>query len=134
MKTAFAAITLSLFGTTLAAPSFQRLIESDTYDFTFHTACPFRIATNVESCPNIYSFYFPEGAANVESYQLTLVNKNRQKASDLISTSPKYQCGSYEGDVGNIDTECKSANGGEFYFLVSGGSWALNYTWAFVLR
>ncbi|KAL2786073.1 hypothetical protein BJX66DRAFT_40573 [Aspergillus keveii] len=153
MKITFATLALSLFGSTLAAPaaqatepnsypvsvgnlSLKHLIESDTYDFTFHATrrsptgepiesviChtawnkngPYPSASAPESCAYIYSFYFAEGAANVESYQLTLIDENGQEASGLIATGPKYQCGPYEGDIGNIDTECRSTNGGEFY-------------------
>ncbi|KAJ0417636.1 hypothetical protein BJY00DRAFT_289309 [Aspergillus carlsbadensis] len=153
MNTTFAALAFSLFGSTLAAPaaqgtrpnpdpisvgnlSLKHLIESDSYDFTFHATrrspagepietvtChtawdrngPYPSASNLEFCAYIYSFYFPEGAANVESYQLTLVDENWQEYSGLITTGLRYQCGPYEGDIGNIDTECRSTNGGEFY-------------------
>ncbi|KAL4785031.1 hypothetical protein BJX76DRAFT_195765 [Aspergillus varians] len=156
MKTTFAALALSLLGTTLAIPtpqatsdpnpypvsvgglSMKHLIESDTYDFTFeatrrsssgealetvtcHTSlingAPFPDPTSPVACSSTYTFYFPSGAADVESFELALSGPDGD-ASGLIAVGPKYLCGPYMGDIGNIDTECRSANGGEFYLKV----------------
>ncbi|KAL3473726.1 hypothetical protein BJX99DRAFT_261127 [Aspergillus californicus] len=157
MKTTFAAIALSLFGATVAAPaptttpqpnpypvsvgniSLKHLIESDTYDFTFYATSrsltgepgetvychsawnnggPYLNAGNPEACASIYSFFFEEGIADIENYQLTLVVPGGDVATATIATGPKYQCGPYHGEIGNIDTECRTTNGGEFYLKV----------------
>ncbi|KAL4916402.1 hypothetical protein BDW62DRAFT_186304 [Aspergillus aurantiobrunneus] len=119
--------------------SLKHLIESDGYDFTMdvttrlidgeptatttcHTAWnkggPYPdLPTQVDCEDFVYSFWFPQGVADVESWQLTVRGPGGD-ASGLISTGPKYLCGPYEGDIGNIDTECRSANGGEFYLAV----------------
>ncbi|KAL2825459.1 hypothetical protein BDW59DRAFT_72904 [Aspergillus cavernicola] len=130
--------TINPYPVSVANLSLKHLIESNTYDFTLdvttrtttgegtdtincHTAWnhggPYPNISNAGECEYIYSFYFPEGAANVESYQLA-VRGPHGEASTLISTGPRYQCGPYEGDIGNIDTECRSINGGEFYLAV----------------
>ncbi|KAL5339786.1 hypothetical protein BJX70DRAFT_147216 [Aspergillus crustosus] len=161
MKTTFAAIGLSLIGTTLAAPaaaaapettptpnpypvsisniSLKHLIESDGYDFTFHATSrtpygepiesvychtawnnngPYPDTTTPEACAFIYSFFFPGGVANTESFTLTVRDEAGVEASAPIEQGPKYLCGPYQGEIGNIDTECRSTNGGEFYLKV----------------
>ncbi|KAL2820841.1 hypothetical protein BDW59DRAFT_164536 [Aspergillus cavernicola] len=115
--------------------SLKHLIESDTYDFTFyattrslegealetvycHTAWsnggPYLGANAPEACASVYSFFFEEGAADIQSYQLSVIGPEG-KATGTIATGPKYQCGPYQGTIGNIDIDCRTTNGGEFY-------------------
>ncbi|KAL4935141.1 hypothetical protein BDV06DRAFT_229095 [Aspergillus oleicola] len=118
--------------------SLKHLIESDGYDFTFHATTrtldgeatdsvtchtawnkdgPYPDSSTPAACAYIYSFWFPSGVGNVESYELTVRGPGGD-ASAVIEQGPKYQCGAYEGDVGNIDFECRSVDGGEFYLAI----------------
>ncbi|KAL2869393.1 uncharacterized protein BJX67DRAFT_28580 [Aspergillus lucknowensis] len=119
--------------------SLKHLIESDGIDFTidvterladgtpmttvtchtyWNTGGPYPSQTSPIYCPDrIHSFWFPQGVPNTENFELAVRGPGGD-ASGQIASGPKYQCGPYEGDIGNIDTECKSTQGGEFYLSV----------------
>lgn len=72
-------------------------------------------AKSPEPCVDpAYSFFFPTGAFNVEKYEVAAEGP-AGTAVTFIESGYKYQCGPYTGSVGNVDTECKTINGGEFY-------------------
>jgi hypothetical protein len=71
--------------------------------------------TSAEPCANAaYQYWFPTGVNNVESYEI-VIEGPVGSASTKIETGYKYQCGPYTGTIHNIDKECKTINGGEFY-------------------
>ncbi|KAJ5506611.1 hypothetical protein N7453_005568 [Penicillium expansum] len=116
--------------------SLKHTIEGNTWDLTFyltsrslagealetttcHTAWTNGTlpvgAKSPESCADTaYSFFFPTGAFNVEKYEIAAEGP-AGTAVTSIESGYKYQCGPYRGSVGNVDTECKTINGGEFY-------------------
>ncbi|CRL28946.1 unnamed protein product [Penicillium camemberti] len=116
--------------------SLKHTIEGDTWDLTYqitsrsptsealgtttcHTAWSNGTlpvgAKSPEPCVDpAYAFFFPTGAFNVEKYEVA-VEGPAGTAVTFIESGYKYQCGPYTGSVGNVDTECKTINGGEFY-------------------
>ncbi|KAJ5196064.1 hypothetical protein N7449_006543 [Penicillium cf. viridicatum] len=116
--------------------SLKHTIEGDTWDLSFYltsrnpagealeTATCHTAWTNgtlpvgaksPEPCVDpAYSFFFPTGAFNVEKYEVAAEGP-AGTAVTFIESGYKYQCGAYTGPVGNVDTECKTINGGEFY-------------------
>ncbi|KGO47886.1 hypothetical protein PEXP_015790 [Penicillium expansum] len=116
--------------------SLKHTIEGNTWDLTFyltsrslagealetttcHTAWTNGTlpvgAKSPEPCADTaYSFFFPTGASNVEKYEIAAEGP-AGTAVTSIESGYKYQCGPYTGSVGNVDTECKTINGGEFY-------------------
>ncbi|KAJ5849891.1 hypothetical protein N7455_009747 [Penicillium solitum] len=137
MKTSFAAI-LSLAGAAFAAPatesqvnpysigdlSLKHTIEGDTWDLIFYltSRSPAGLTAHFLSAPRAPSLaltlptpsFFPTGAFNVEKYEVAAEGP-AGTAVTFIESGYKYQCGPYTGSVGNVDTECKTINGGEFY-------------------
>jgi hypothetical protein len=65
----------------------------------------------------LYQFFFLTGASDVENYDLAIQGPMGTGASTLVSGN-KYQCGAYAGPIVNVDEECKTVNGGEFYVKV----------------
>ncbi|KAJ5349454.1 hypothetical protein N7541_007181 [Penicillium brevicompactum] len=116
--------------------SLKHLIESDTFDLVWtvtsrgptgddlgSTTC--HTAWNNGSIPNgpknpeacvdtAYKYWFPTGASDLESFEI-VIEGPEGSAITTIEAGPKYQCGPYTGTIGNIDKECKTTNGGEFY-------------------
>ncbi|CAI7619072.1 unnamed protein product [Penicillium discolor] len=116
--------------------SLKHTIEGDTWDLTFYltSRSPAGEALETTTCHTAwtngtlpigakspepcvdpaYSFFFPTGAFNVEKYEVAAEGP-AGTAVTFIESGYKYQCGPYTGSVGNVDTECKTINGGEFY-------------------
>ncbi|CAI7643922.1 unnamed protein product [Penicillium glandicola] len=116
--------------------SLKHTIEGDTWDLTFYltsrslagetletTTCHTAWTNGTlpvgpkspEPCADTaYSFFFPTGAFNVEKYEVAAEGP-AGAAVTLIESGYKYQCGPYTGSIGNVDTECKTINSGEFY-------------------
>ncbi|KAL2823797.1 hypothetical protein BDW59DRAFT_162960 [Aspergillus cavernicola] len=61
-----------------------------------------------------YFFWLPNGAPDPEHWTVIVDGPEGQGEGD-IDFGNKYKCGRYEGEIGNIDTECKTTNGGWFY-------------------
>ncbi|KAJ5956082.1 hypothetical protein N7501_010361 [Penicillium viridicatum] len=116
--------------------SLKHTIEGDTLDLTFYltSRSPAGEALETTRChtawnngklpvgpkspeacaDSAYSFSFTTGAYNLEKYEIA-VEGPAGTAVTFIESGNKYQCGPYTGTVGNVDTECKTINGGEFY-------------------
>ncbi|KAJ5405191.1 hypothetical protein N7465_006475 [Penicillium sp. CMV-2018d] len=116
--------------------SLKHTIEGDTLDLTFYltSRSPAGEALETTRCHTAwnngklpvgpkspepcadpaYSFFFTTGAYNLEKYEIA-VEGPAGTAVTFIESGNKYQCGPYTGTVGNVDTECKTINGGEFY-------------------
>jgi hypothetical protein len=76
---------------------------------------PVASADAPEACENAaYTFFFPNGLADTANYQVSVNGPDGLAVTDILS-GPRYQCGPYTGELGNIDTECSTINGGEFY-------------------
>ncbi|KAL5339423.1 hypothetical protein BJX70DRAFT_397625 [Aspergillus crustosus] len=61
-----------------------------------------------------YFFWLPNGAPDPEHWTVIVDGPNGQ-GEGVIEFGNKYSCGPYTGEIGNIDTECKTTNGGWFY-------------------
>ncbi|KAL4879728.1 hypothetical protein BJY04DRAFT_192800 [Aspergillus karnatakaensis] len=73
-------------------------------------------AENPVSCADpTFAFFFPTGIKNLEEYELTVSGPDGT-VSGSIAHGPKYACGPYEGVIEGVVYECKTTNGGEFYF------------------
>ncbi|OJJ60538.1 hypothetical protein ASPSYDRAFT_29071 [Aspergillus sydowii CBS 593.65] len=110
------------------------LIESNTWDLTISITKrdPYGAALESTSChsawidgatyvarevcqdPN-YAFWLPNGAPNPREGWDVIVDGPAGQAEGAIAYGPKYSCGPYEGEIGNIDTECATRNGGWFF-------------------
>ncbi|KAF9885588.1 hypothetical protein FE257_012794 [Aspergillus nanangensis] len=119
--------------------SLKHLIESQTWDFTFtlterspsgeaqgSTNCHVGWVNGDVAVPPAspapcddtrFHFFFPTGASNDENYDLAIEGPVGTGSTEIIA-GPKYQCGPYDGPIGNIDRECKIVNGGAFYVKV----------------
>ncbi|KAJ5959591.1 uncharacterized protein N7479_006741 [Penicillium vulpinum] len=116
--------------------SLKHTIEGDTWDLGFYLTSrnPTGEALETTTCHTAwtngtlpvgpkspepcadpdFSFFFPAGAFNIERYEVAAEGP-AGAAVAVIESGYKYQCGPYTGPVGNVDTECKTINGGEFY-------------------
>ncbi|CAG7937797.1 unnamed protein product [Penicillium nalgiovense] len=116
--------------------SLKHTIEGDTWDMKFYltSRSPMSEALETTVCHTgwtngtlpvgpkspepcadpAYSFFFPAGASDVEKYEIAAEGP-AGTAVNVIESGYKYQCGPYTGPVGNVDMECKTINGGEFY-------------------
>lgn len=71
--------------------------------------------TSPKTCADpAFTFWFPNGVSDVESYSV-IANGPAGEAGGVISFGPKYQCGPYSGHLDDVDKECKTTNGGQFY-------------------
>ncbi|KGO76171.1 hypothetical protein PITC_091960 [Penicillium italicum] len=61
-----------------------------------------------------YPFFSPTGAFSVEKYEVAAQGP-AGTAVTSIEPGYKYQGVPYTGSAGNVDTECKITNGGQFY-------------------
>ncbi|KAL3473425.1 hypothetical protein BJX99DRAFT_233704 [Aspergillus californicus] len=116
--------------------SLKHLTESNTYNIIFYatsftdagealetTTCQTAWNPSVPAGPEdpqacadpTFTFYFPTGITSLEDYDITLTGPNGTVSGEIAS-GPKYACGPYEGTIAGIDYECKTTNGGQFYF------------------
>ncbi|KAJ5513451.1 hypothetical protein N7463_003003 [Penicillium fimorum] len=123
MKTCFVTIAISLASTTFAAPvtesraypysigdlSLKHTIEGDTWDLTFHLTS--RSGTGEALETTTCHTAWINGKLPYE----VAAEGPAGAAVTFIESGYKYQCGPYTGPIGNVDTECKTINGGEFY-------------------
>ncbi|KAL2865261.1 uncharacterized protein BJX67DRAFT_359088 [Aspergillus lucknowensis] len=71
---------------------------------------------NPQACKEpSFSFFFPSGAGNLEDFELTLAGPAGTVRGEIAS-GPKYACGDYDGTIEGVIFECKTTNGGEFFF------------------
>ncbi|KAL4807121.1 hypothetical protein BDV18DRAFT_136937 [Aspergillus unguis] len=111
------------------------LIESNTWDLTISVTPrgPYSDATGPtftchsawndgattvgrEVCANAaYSFWLPNGATNPDDSWAVVVDGPSGEAEGVVEYGPRYSCGEYTGDIGNIDRECVTRNGGWFF-------------------
>ncbi|KAL4743803.1 hypothetical protein BDV11DRAFT_165960 [Aspergillus similis] len=113
------------------------LKESNTWDLTIKVTSrdPYGAALGSTTChsawndgatyvaPEIcedtnYSFWLPNGAPDPQHWTVT-VDGPAGQGEGLIEFGPKYRCEPYEGEIGNIDVECSTRNGGWFFLRES---------------
>ncbi|KAJ5734583.1 hypothetical protein N7533_012986 [Penicillium manginii] len=119
--------------------SLKHLVESDTWDFTFELTArnPWGEALGSTTChttwmnggvdvppqapvacdDTLYHFFLSTDAPDVENYDLAIEGPMGTGAITLASGN-KYRCGAYTDPIDNVDEECKTVNGGEFYVKV----------------
>ncbi|KAL4934239.1 uncharacterized protein BDV17DRAFT_248735 [Aspergillus undulatus] len=67
-----------------------------------------------------YFFWLPNGAPDPNNWDV-IVDGPAGQAAGKIEFGPKYQCAPYEGEIGNVDMECRDYNGGWFFLRESEG-------------
>ncbi|KAL4979889.1 hypothetical protein BDW66DRAFT_83604 [Aspergillus desertorum] len=112
------------------------LKESNTWDLTIKVTSrdPYGAALDSTTCHSAwndgaayvarefcqdarYSFWLPNGASDPEHWTVA-VDGPAGQGEGAIEFGNKYRCAPYEGEIGNIDVECSTRNGGWFFLRV----------------
>ncbi|KAL4795362.1 hypothetical protein BDV19DRAFT_168109 [Aspergillus venezuelensis] len=62
-----------------------------------------------------YFFWLPNGAPDPEQGWDVIVDGPAGQAEGSIDFGNKYSCKPYSGEIGNVDIECSTRNGGWFF-------------------
>ncbi|KAL4997985.1 hypothetical protein BDV10DRAFT_167986 [Aspergillus recurvatus] len=109
------------------------LKESNTWDLTLKVTSrdPYGAALDSTTCHSAwndgatyvareicsdthYFFWLPNGAPDPEHWTV-IVDGPAGQGEGVIEFGNKYRCAPYEGEIGNIDVECSTRNGGWFF-------------------